>query len=165
MHERGHKPPPHLTWPRSLPSRTWQRTAYRTLKPSMPVSLTRPLKSIERSLPDEKPEQASIRNVRELTESRERAPKEHLPELTPLPPLPVLSGLVTRFPANPRTWRNMWGKPTRRPNANVGSVSVAVEVREPRLAPTDSRQPLLSSEDRPTLAKREQGGALDSRPR
>jgi hypothetical protein len=48
---------------------------------------------------------------------------------------------------DPRTWRNTWGKPTGRPSANVGSVSVAVEVREPRLAPTDSRQPMLLSRD------------------
>jgi hypothetical protein len=34
-----------------------------------------------------------------------------------------LSGPVTRLPANPRTWRNTWGKPTGRPSANVGSVA------------------------------------------
>jgi hypothetical protein len=122
------------------------------------------LESTGRSLPDGKPEQLrrlrrpSTRNVQELTESRVRAPKEHLPELTPLPPLPSLSGPVTRLPANPRTWRNRWGKPTGRPSANVGSISVAVEVREPRLAPTDSRQPLLLSRDVPPPLSVSRGG-------
>jgi hypothetical protein len=40
----------------------------------------------------------------------------------------------------------------------VGSVSVAVEVREPRLAPTDSRQPLLPSRDVPPLLSVSRGG-------
>jgi hypothetical protein len=44
-----------------------------------------------------------------------------------------------------RTWRNTWETLTGRPS--VESASVDEVVREPRVAPTDSRQPLLPSRD------------------
>jgi hypothetical protein len=46
-----------------------------------------------------------------------------------------------------RTWRNTWETLTGRPSASVGSASVDEVVRESRMAPTDSRQPLLPSRD------------------
>jgi hypothetical protein len=46
-----------------------------------------------------------------------------------------------------RTWRNTWKKLTGRPSASVEYASVDEVVREPRVAPTSSRQPLLQSRD------------------
>jgi hypothetical protein len=73
---------------------------------------------------------------RELTRVEARALEGHLPRTTPLPMLLLL-----------RTWKNTWETLTGRPSASVGSASVDEVVKEPRVAPTDSRQPLLSSRD------------------
>jgi hypothetical protein len=65
-----------------------------------------------------------------------RALERHLPRTTPLPTLLLR-----------RTRRNTWKKLTGRPSANVENASVDEVVREPRVAPTSSRQPLLQSRD------------------
>jgi hypothetical protein len=65
-----------------------------------------------------------------------RALERHLPRTTPLPTLLLL-----------RTWRSTWEKLTGRPSASVGNASMDEVVREPRVAPTSSRQPLLQSRD------------------
>jgi hypothetical protein len=65
-----------------------------------------------------------------------RALERHLPRTTPLPTLLLL-----------RTWWNTWEKLTERPSASVGNASVDEVVREPRVAPPSSRQPLLQSKD------------------
>jgi hypothetical protein len=78
------------------------------------------------------------RSNRELTRAQARALKGYLLGTTPLPVLLL-----------PRTWKNTWEMPTGRSSASVKSVSVAVEVREPRTAPTDNKQPLLPSKDAP----------------
>jgi hypothetical protein len=85
------------------------------------------------------------------------------PEGTPAGIDPAAAVAVVVRPGNeasskPQEWRNTWGKPTGRPSANVGSVSVAVEGREPRLAPTDSTQPLLLSRDVPSPLSVSRGG-------
>jgi hypothetical protein len=46
-----------------------------------------------------------------------------------------------------RTWRNTWEKLTGRPSASVGNASVDEVVKEPIVAPTSSRQPLLQPRD------------------
>jgi hypothetical protein len=63
-----------------------------------------------------------------------RALERHLPRTTPLPTQLLV-----------RTWRNTWEKLTGRPGASVGNASVDEVVREPRVAPNNSRQPLLQS--------------------
>jgi hypothetical protein len=65
-----------------------------------------------------------------------RALERHLPRTTPLLTLLLL-----------RTWRSTWEKLAGRPSASVGNASVDEMVREPRVAPTSSRQPLLQSSD------------------
>jgi hypothetical protein len=76
------------------------------------------------------------RSGRKLTRVEARALEGHLPRTTPLPTLLML-----------RTWRSTWETLTGRPSASVGSASVDEVVREPIVAPTDSRQPLLPSGD------------------
>jgi hypothetical protein len=76
------------------------------------------------------------RSRRKMTRVETRALERHLPRTTPLPTLLLL-----------RTWRNTWEKLTGRPSASVGNASVDEVVREPRVAPTSSRQPLLQSRD------------------
>jgi hypothetical protein len=76
------------------------------------------------------------RRRQELTRVEARALERHLPRTTPLPTLLLL-----------RTWRSTWKKLTGRPSASVGNASVDEVVREPRVAPTSSRQPLLQSRD------------------
>jgi hypothetical protein len=46
-----------------------------------------------------------------------------------------------------RTWRNTWETLTGRPSASVGNASMDEVVREPRVAPTLSRQLLWQSRD------------------
>jgi hypothetical protein len=65
-----------------------------------------------------------------------RAWERHLPRTTPLLTLLLL-----------RTWKNTWDKLTGRPSASVGNASVDEVAREPKMAPTGSRQPLLQSRD------------------
>jgi hypothetical protein len=152
MHEGVLKPPPRLTWPRSLPNRILGRTAPRTLTPSASVLLTRLSNG---SSPDGRPEKPgrlrrlSTRNVRELTESRARAQREHLFRVDPATAVAVVARPGNEASSKPQDVEEHVGEANGKANANAGSVSVAVEVREPRLAPTDSRQPLLPSRDVP----------------
>jgi hypothetical protein len=77
--------------------------------------------------------------MRELTGLRTRALRGYL--WKPASLLPSFPNLVLT------TWRNTWETVTGRPSASVGSASVDEVVREPRVAPTDNRQPLLPSRD------------------
>jgi hypothetical protein len=76
------------------------------------------------------------RSRRELTRVEAQALERHLPRTTPLPTLLLL-----------KTWRSTWEKLTGRPSASVKNASVDEVVREPRVAPISSRQPLLQSMD------------------
>jgi hypothetical protein len=74
------------------------------------------------------------RSIQELTRGEAKALERHLPRTTPLPTLLLL-----------RTRRSTWEKLTGRPSASVENASVDEVVREPRVAPTSSRQPLMQS--------------------
>jgi hypothetical protein len=76
------------------------------------------------------------RSGQELPQVEVRALNRHLPSTIPLPTLLLL-----------RTWRKTWEMLIGRPSASVGSASMDKVVREPRVAPTVSRQPLLPSRD------------------
>jgi hypothetical protein len=140
-------PPVCLMWPNNSPSRTLEQEPARLLVPSLNVSRPELLKTVRRlrrgffdrpSLP----RLGSVakyhgRSRRELTRAKRRALKRHLLQTTPLPTLLLL-----------RTWRSTWETLTGTwPSASVGSASVDGVVREPRVAPTDNRQPLLPSKD------------------
>jgi hypothetical protein len=139
-------PPPCLKWLNGLPSRTSRVGVARQPAISLNVSRRR-LSTTEGRLLRRScaspllPSLASRagednKSRRELTRVEARALERHLPRTTPLPMLLLL-----------RTWRNTWEKLTGRPSASVGNASVDEVVGEPRVAPTNSRQPLLQSRD------------------
>jgi hypothetical protein len=86
---------------------------------------------------------------RELTRPGTRALGEHLWRSTPLSLLPSFPSPVPERQTSLvlRTWENTWGTLTGRSSASVENASVDEVVREPRVAPTDSRQPLLPSKN------------------
>jgi hypothetical protein len=115
-------------------------------------------------LPDGKP-RAAKKAEKALNKERARADRVQGtgPEEAPAEINPAAAVVVDVRPGNevsskPQDMEEHVEKPTEKPSVNVGSVSVAVEVREPRLAPTDSRQPLLLSRDVPPPLSVSRGG-------
>jgi hypothetical protein len=139
-------PPPCLKWLNGLKSRTSGVGAARQPVPSLNVSQRRLSTTEGRSLRHScaSPSLPSLtswagednRSRRELTRVEAKALERHPPRTTPLPTLLLL-----------RTWRSTWEKLTGRPSVSVENASVDEVVREPRVAPISSRQPLLQSRD------------------
>jgi hypothetical protein len=156
----GLKPPPRLTWLRSLPNRILGRPTPILLTPSVIVLRSR---LSDGSAPERRTKgpgglrRLSTRNMRELTESRVQAQKEHLPEVTPLPPLPLLSGPVTRLPANPRTWRNTGESNGRKAKRKRKQRKRGRGGQGAKVGPDRQQAAPVALQGRPTPAPRQQG--------
>jgi hypothetical protein len=114
-------------------------------------------------LPDGKPEQPKAEKALNKERARANRVQGTGPKGAPAGVDPAAAVAVVIRPGNkasskPQDVEEHVGKANGRPSANVGSVSMAVEIREPRLAPTNSRQPLLLSRDVPPPLSVSRGG-------